>query len=112
MTSARVRRGRKTQALVADRVRHIYPDAEGVAASLPGADVLHTPGVAFECKAVGVAAIPAWLRQATKNAKPGDVPVVVWRPNGFGPESIDDWAAILPLGHFIALLEAKGIDRA
>lgn len=107
MTSARVRRGRKTQDLVAERISHLFPDAEGVPASLPGVDVRNTPGVAIECKAMANVTLPAWLKQATKNAKPGDIPVAVYRPNGAGPASIDNWAAVLPLGVFIRLLEER-----
>ncbi len=110
MTNPRVARGRKTQWLVADRIRHLYPDAAGVPASLPGRDVLHTPGLAVECKAVNTVNLPGWLRQACKNAG-DDLPVVVHRPPGFGPVTIDQWAAVVPLGKFIQLLEEAGYGQ-
>jgi hypothetical protein len=108
MATARVRRGRKSQELVADRIRHLYPDAKGVPASLPGKDVLHTPGMAIEVKATASVTLPAWLRQARKNALPGDLPVAIYRPNGAGPESIDDWGAVIPFGNLVELLAAAG----
>ena len=108
MATARVRRGRKTQELVADRLRHLYPDAKGVPASLPGVDVLNTPGLALEVKATASVTLPAWLRQARKNAQPGDLPVAIYRPNGAGPESIDDWGAVIPFGELVRMLEGLG----
>ena len=105
MANARVRRGRKSQDLIADRIRHLFPDAEGVPASRDGKDVLNTPGLAIEVKATANVSLPAWLRQAKKNAAPGDLPVAIYRPNGFGPERINDWAAVITLGDLIELLE-------
>ena len=105
MATARVRRGRKTQELVADRIRHLFPYAKGVPASLGGVDIQNTPGLAIECKATANVTLPAWLRQARKNARPGDIPVAVYRPNGSGPESIDDWGLVIPFGEFVKILE-------
>lgn len=107
MANARVRRGRKTQDLVADRLRHLFPDAEGVPASRDGKDVLHTPTLAIEVKARANVSLPAWLKQARKNAEPGDLPVAIYRPNGAGPATIDDWAAVIPLGELVRILEGE-----
>ena len=63
--------------------------------------------VAIEVKATANVSLPAWLRQAKKNAAPGDLPVAIYRPNGFGPERINDWAAVITLGDLIELLEGK-----
>lgn len=108
MANARVKRGRKTQDLVADRLRHLFPQAQGVPANEAGKDVNNTPGLAIECKATANVTLPAWLRQATKNAASGELPVVVYRPVGSGPADIDNWALVMPLGEFVKILEALG----
>ena len=107
MANARVRRGRKTQDLVADRIRHLFPSARGVPASLGGVDVQNTPGWALECKATATVTLPLWMRQAKKNAGATDVPVVIYRANGFGEASIDHWAAVIPLGELVRIMEER-----
>lgn len=106
MANARVRRGRKTQDLVADRIRHLYPDAKGLPASLNGVDIENTPGLAIEVKATANITLPAWLRQARKNAPNGTLPCVVYRPVGAGITTIDDWGVVISFGDFIKILEA------
>jgi hypothetical protein len=108
MANARVRRGRKTQDLVAQRLAHLFPDAQGVPASLGGVDIKNTPGVAIEVKATANVTLPAWLRQARKNAGPGDLPVAVYRPVGAGPETVDDWGVVMSFGDWVRILEALG----
>ena len=108
MANARVRRGRKTQDLVADRIRHLYPDAAGVPASLGGVDIKNTPGLAIEVKATANVTLPAWLRQARKNAVPGQLAIAVYRPVGAGETTIDDWGVVIPFGEFVHILEALG----
>lgn len=105
MTGARVRRGRQSEALVADFLHPVFPYAERIPASLPGADIMHTPGWAIEVKARRGLDLPGWLKQARGRANGGDVPVLVIRPDGFGPERIDKWAAVVTLGTLLELME-------
>lgn len=70
---------------------HGFPNAEAVAASLKGKDILNTPEVAFELKATAQADLTGAVRQARRNAAEEELPVVIYRPNGYGPERLGDW---------------------
>lgn len=108
MPTARVSRGRATQEMVAQWFRdHGAPNAKSRPASLPGTDVYDVPGLAIEVKARADESITTWLKQAVKNAG-GDLPFVVYRPNGYGPERINEWPVILRLEDFTELLQDAG----
>lgn len=108
--ASRKARARETEKAVAMYLKeHIYPDAEAVPSALPGRDVLNTPGVAVEVKSRRGLDLPAWLRQARKNART-DVPVVVHRPDGFGVTSVCDWPVTMTLHDFVELLRAAGMN--
>lgn len=101
MANSRVRRGRATQELVAGWLRyHGYPLATSVAASLPGKDILATPGLAVEVKATDGLDILGALRQASANAYKDELPIVVYRPKGYGPDKIGDWPVVMSLRDF------------
>lgn len=110
MANARVARGRKSEDIWAEYLRLValYPEAEGVGASLPGKDVLHTPGVSFELKATSQARITAALVQAGKNMDEGDIPVVVYRPPGYGAAKVGGWIFATTGYHGCGLLKAAG----
>lgn len=106
MATARVQRGRQTEELVAQYLReHGWPFASRIAASLPGADIENTPGLSIEVKARRDLNIPAWLKQAM--SRPG-VPLLIHRPDGFGPERIDLWPMTIPLKNGVELLGQAG----
>lgn len=108
MATARVSRGRKTQELVAEWFRGKgWPEALSTPASLPGVDIQKMLGLAPEVKATAAVDPTGWLRQAVANAK-GDLPFVVYRPKGFGPERIDGWPVIIRLDDFTDLLSEAG----
>lgn len=110
MTSSRVTRGRQTEALVADYLRsHGFPDAERMAASLPGADIRNTGEVSIEVKARRGLDLPGWLKQA--GSREG-VPVLIVRPDGYGEAKIEKWAMIIPLGEGTELLRKAGYGCA
>jgi hypothetical protein len=107
----------ETQKLIAQRARDawgfIY--AETCGAGRPGVDILNTPGLAVEVKATKAVDMPDWLRQATRNARaglpdgtPADLPLVVYRPQGYGPATVGDWPVIMRLEDAEALLRAGG----
>ncbi len=107
-SQSRRRRGRQTELSLAEWFRNQgWPNAEAVASSLPGRDLVGMPGLAPEVKARDGLSIPAALRQATKNAG-ADLPFVVYRPNGSGEQSIPDWIAFLRLGDFARILIENG----
>lgn len=101
MATARVRRARKTEDLLAARWRQLelFPDAESIAASLPGRDVKNTLGFAVEVKARRKFNPIAWIKQSKANAD-GDWPVVVMRPDGMGEASMGKWLVFMELETF------------
>jgi hypothetical protein len=103
MATARVSRGRKSQQIATDYLKPVFPDAASIAASLPGKDILNTPGWAFEVKARRGFSPAEWLKQAKKNAA-ADVPVVIMRPDGYGEAKVADWITFLSLEDFRYML--------
>lgn len=98
MANARVRRGRKTQELLKDWFReHGWKGAESRAASLPGMDLYGMPGWAPEVKATASESYTGMLKQARANAKNGEYPFVIYRPQGYGPERIGEWLVVFDL---------------
>lgn len=104
----RKERGRETEHLVAAAfAADGWPFAEATGAGSPGRDIKGVIGVAPEVKARReFSPLPA-LRQAARNAA-GDLPVVVMRPDGCGPSTIDDWPAFLTFGDLRRLLRQAG----
>lgn len=101
MTNSRVRRGRASQELVAEWLRgHGYPKAESRPASLPGTDIMHAEGLACEVKATVGLDMLAALRQSEANAADNELPIVVYRPKGYGPEKLGDWVVLMSLRNF------------
>lgn len=86
----------------------MYPRCRVVGSSLPGRDLLETGPFAPEIKATRDPNFVGFMRQAKRNAN-GDIPVCVWRPNGYGPEQIDDWLVILYQGDFLGLVKRAGL---
>lgn len=108
MTHSRKRRGRETEHLVARAfAADGWPYALATGAGTPGRDITGTPGIATEVKARTRFEPTAALRQAIANAGE-DLPVVVLRPNGCGPATIDDWPAFVPFGQLRRLLRQAG----
>src|SRR4051812_5783856 len=98
MTDARVSRGRKTQELLAEWFRsHGWKDAKARPASLPGVDIYDMPGLAPEVKATAGQDFTGALRQAKANAKDDELPFVIYRPRGYGPEKIGMWVVAFNL---------------
>lgn len=106
MTNHRKRRGRETELAAAGFYHQGWPFVVTVASALPGRDLVGMPGLAPEVKARRDFDGMAWLRQAKKNAH-GDVPFVLWRPDGSGIESVKDWGVLMYASdHKTLLLEA------
>lgn len=110
MTRAQSRkhRGYATQRLIATRWRAngIAPYAKAVGAGEQGNDILDVPGLAVEIKARDSVTLPAALKQARSDAGVGDMPIVVWRHNGQGESSMEDWTVTMTLADFEKLWEA------
>lgn len=111
-TQARKRRGRETEHIVARRfAADGWPFALATGAGASGKDITGVPGVAPEVKARSAFSPMANLRQATANAKPGELPVVIMRPNGFGEATVDEWPVFLTFARFRQLLHEAGYDE-
>jgi hypothetical protein len=105
---SRIARGRLTQRLLADYLRGCgWPDARSVEAFAPGRDIQDCAGLAIEVKATADVPLLGAIRQAEATAG-GDIPFVVWRPNGRGPAQIGEWVVALHLDEFIELLKEAG----
>lgn len=106
MASSRVQRGRQSEQLVADYLaQNGFPHAERVAASLKGADVTGTPGLAVEVKSRNRLELGEWMKQAAKRE---GLPLLVVRLNGQGPATIKDWPMVIPFGRGVELLRNAG----
>ena len=94
MATARQRRGRRTNVVVADWLReHGWPDAEPTFGSEPGRDIQKIPGHSIEVKARYGLDLRAFLKQADSYAD-GDKPCVVIRMNGQGEKSVGEFLVI------------------
>ena len=94
MATARQRRGRRTNVVVADWLReHGWPDAEPTYGSEPGRDVQKVPGHSIEVKARYGLDLKAWLAQADSYAD-GDTSCVVIRLNGQGEKSVGEFLVV------------------
>ena len=106
MANSRVARGRQSESIVAAYLAdHGFPHAERVAASLKGADVTGTPGLAIEVKSRRGLDLPGWLKQSVKR---DGLPVLIIRPDGSGPASVTSWAMVIPFGTGVELLRKAG----
>jgi len=106
--TARQSRGRETQHIVARWFReHGFTYAAAIVGGKAGRDIENMPGLAPECKATAKYPGPIALRQAKGNAN-GDLPFVIWRQNGQGPNVIHDWSVIIRLSDFTELIRDAG----
>lgn len=106
-SQSRKHRGYATQRMVADYFKpRGHPFATSTGAGEQGVDVKNMLGLSPEVKAIP-GDVTGSLKQATKNRGEG-LPFVVWRPNGYGPERIDEWPVIFTFKDAAALLAAAG----
>ena len=99
------KRWSETQHAAAAYLRgHGWPYAEAVGNGRQGVDVTGTPGLSIEVKSLTDDRRPAaMLKQAAKRA---GLPLVIYRPPGYGPATIDDWPCILRFEDVCKLLAA------
>lgn len=106
----RIARGRRSQVALAALMNRVgWPFAEAIFGAAPGRDLIGTPGLAVEVKATSDNPLPEALRQAVKHVgTSGDLPVVVWRPNGYGEDKIACWVMALTVADGLRLLAEAG----
>ena len=104
--SSRKRRAADTQRAVANYLaQRGWPYATDAGAGRQGEDILGVPGLAIEVKARRDLNLTAWLKQANNGR---GLPIVIHRPDGYGPASIDSWPATLRLDELVKLLRDAG----
>lgn len=106
----RKQRGAQSERLVAEYLRaHGWPFAEAVGAGRGGSDVTGTPAITWEIKARRQINLPEFLRQSMGHKRHAtDLAVLVIRPDGMGPATVDQWPAVLPLKVLTQLLRECG----
>jgi len=105
--ATRKQRGYDSQRIVANRLKDAgWLFAEPVGAGRPGSDVTGVVGIDMEVKARRGLDLPGWMRQAAERTD--GLPILVVRPDGFGPASIDDWPMIVQFGRGVELLRDAG----
>ena len=111
---SRKHRGYRSQKVVAERFRRIFPNAEPTGAGRSGADVLATPGVDIEVAARRGFPVVEKMKQIAARAKSNHTDngpllgIVVLRPDGMGETTVGDWPAIVRLDDLIDLLKEAG----
>lgn len=102
MNSSRVRRGRESEAAVAQYLRQHYTHATQVGAGRSGTDVVNVPmDVEVFARRDGLTYVMGKLNQ--QEARGGADRVLVMRPDGWGPATVHLWPAILRLEEYVAL---------
>ena len=99
-------KGNRAAGWVANYLTRWWPHAEKTPNGRAGADILGTPGVAWEVK-TGITWRTEWMDQAERNGD-GGVPVLVYLPPGCGEANVDRAYAIVPLSRVMDLLVAAG----
>ena len=85
-----------------------WPSAQSVGSGRPGADILGTPGLAWENKTADEFRVLEFCRQARANAMALDVPIVAYWPRGSGALSVASIPTILPMVWTVRLLRGAG----
>lgn len=105
-TRTRKVRGSRTQALVAEAYKAIWPAATSAGAGAAGRDVLNVP-LSIEVKGRRAFQPLEWIRQARRNARPeaDEFPAhVVMRPDGVGEMNVGDFLVIRRLADDLDLM--------
>jgi hypothetical protein len=105
-SQSRKHRGYRSQKVLADYfTTRGWPYAESTGAGRSGSDLTGMPGLAIEVKARSDLQPLAWLKQAEMNE---GLPLVIFRPNGMGEESVGKWGCLLRLDTLTELLRGAG----
>ncbi len=110
MSQSRKYRGYDSQKLVAHRLRELYPLAEPTGAGRQGNDILATPGIGVEVKAQANISLPAFIKQAKKNAGE-ELPILILRLNGQGEASLGSWPVVMLMDDWIELMKKAGYGQ-
>jgi len=104
VTDSRVSRGRKTQVFAAEYLKPVFPEAESLAASLPGKDIKNTEGWACEVKARREFKPTEWAKQMAERDRDDEWSICIMRPDGYGPERVAKWLTFMLFEDMRALI--------
>lgn len=104
VTDSRVSRGRKTQVIAADYLKPVFPEAESLAASLPGKDIKNTPDHSIEIKARREFKPTEWAKQMAARDRDDEWSWCVMRPDGYGEAKVGQWLAFMVFEDMRALI--------
>lgn len=108
-SQSRKSRGFRTQLVVANWFRdHGLVHAMSAGAGRPGRDVLEAFPLCIEVKARSDLNPLAWVRQNRKEAREGELAMVVFRCNGQGEENVGEWLVLRTLADDTRLLREAG----
>lgn len=102
-------RGITLQAATAEYLRRWFPRARSTPNGQAGSDVQETAGFVWEVKTVRRVDLFAWAKQAARHAKEGDIPVLVYYPDGVGARRPERALACVPFEVFMTVCEAAGL---
>jgi hypothetical protein len=88
-------RGNRAPDWLAEYLHPWWPDAVKTPNSRPGRDIENTPGVAIEVKTSREWRPMEWRKQSEGYAAPGELPLLVYYPPGFGRKGSPDTLAIV-----------------
>jgi hypothetical protein len=100
VNKGRTDRGRETEFLLAEYLKSLYPDACATNKSAPGMDVANCGVLDIEAKATAALPLLSALSQVHRRVDSNQIPVVIWRPNGYGKERIREWVVATRLSTF------------
>jgi hypothetical protein len=86
--------------MVADFLSAFYPGAYATNKSAPGNDIGGVGKLAIEVKATATSPLLPALRQAHARALPEEIPIGIWRPNGYGEARILEWVVFTRVATF------------
>lgn len=101
-------RGNEAPAWVAAYLVPWFPDAEKTPNSRAGRDIDNTPGLAIEVKTGATWRPNAWMAQAAKYPRAGELAVLLYLPPGMGRARVRDALCIVPLHALMPLAVAAG----
>ena len=108
MSQHRKHRGYRSQKVVAEHIRPVFPHAEPTGAGRQGTDILGTIGIDWEIAARRGFPVLEKMRQLGERSEGDTLGVVVLRPDGMGETSVGQWPAIVTLDTMLWLLREAG----
>lgn len=101
-------KGKRGELMLARRLRENGFDAhrgQQYSGANGDADVVGLPGLHIECKWCEQIRLIDWMDQSRRDARPGEIPVVMHKKNG------TDWLVTLGIDEFLAIYKEADFDK-